>query len=205
MEKATSYQPKPTLVSQEPDVEEPEWLFYIQSLLSAAGLDGEVQSDSFFPRWHSPDSLLDPSLRDKYTDLNDEEIIPEAKQRKMRSTRKLVFDCVYAALVDISGHGSETRPRSTPSQVFEGAPPKLVDQVWDRMKEWLPCEVRCFLGIHGDNHSLAAEMVVSREILGKGWVEQRSLEIDNIGREIEGRLVEELVQEAVFELIGRVC
>lgn len=204
METATSYQPQPSLVSQEPEVEEQEWLFHIQSLLSAAGLDSEVQSDSFFPRWHSPESILDPSLRGKYTDLNNEEIIHEAKRRKMRSTRKLVFDCVNAALVDISSYGSGTSV-GIHNRVLEGSSPTLVDQVRDWMKEWLPSEVRCFLGVGGDTHGLVVDGAVRKDVVGKGWVELRSLEIDNIGKEIEGMLVEELVQEAVVGLIGRVC
>ncbi|XP_028058133.1 receptor-like cytoplasmic kinase 176 [Camellia sinensis] len=113
VEIATSYPLKPSSVSQGTEEVEREWLFFAQTLLSAVGLDGEVQSDSFFARWHSPESPLDPSLRDKYIEVNDKEIIHEAKRRQRRSSRKLVFDCVNAALVEITGYGSGTSPRAT--------------------------------------------------------------------------------------------
>ncbi|XP_039060357.1 uncharacterized protein LOC120204328 [Hibiscus syriacus] len=40
--------------------EEEDWVFSVQSLLSASSLNGEVRAKSF--RWHSPESPLDPSL-----------------------------------------------------------------------------------------------------------------------------------------------
>ena len=201
---ATSYHLKPSSVSQGTEEEERELLFFVESLLSAAGLNREVHSNSFFARWHSLESLLDPSLRDKYIDFNDKEIMHEAKRRQMRSTQKLVFDCVNAALEDMTGYGLETSLRGTPccsgvhNRIVEGgASPMLVDQVWARMKEQFSFEVKCFGGE-------VVERVVRREVVGKGWVEQGSLEIDNIGREIEGKLLEEPVHEAVVELTGTI-
>lgn len=41
-------------------------------------------------------------------------------------------------------------------------------------------------------------------MVGKGWVEHMRLQVDNIGKELEGMLLEELVEEAVVELTGRV-
>ncbi|GFZ17638.1 methyl-coenzyme M reductase II subunit gamma, putative [Actinidia rufa] len=111
---ATPYPLKPSLVSQGTE-EEGEWILFVESLLSLVGLDCNVQSDSFFARWHSLESPLDPSLREKYIDITDKEIIHEAKRRQRRSTRKLVFDCVNATLVEITGDGrSDTSLRTTP-------------------------------------------------------------------------------------------
>ncbi|PSS14074.1 Cell wall protein [Actinidia chinensis var. chinensis] len=206
---ATSYHLKPSSVSQGTEEEERELLFFVESLLSAAGLDREVHTNSFLGRWHSLESLLDPSLRDKYIDFNDKEIIHETRRRQMRSTQKLVFDCVNAALEDMTGYGLETSLRGTlccggvHNRIVEGgASPMLVDQVWAWMKERFSCEVKCFWG--GDGNSLVVERVVRSEVVRKGWVEQRSLEIDIIGKEIEGKLLEEFVHEAVVELTGTI-
>lgn len=164
--------------------EEQEWFFFAETLLSAAGLNGEVQPGSFLARWHSPESPLDPSLRDTYIDPNDKETVHEARRRQQRSTRKLVFDCVNAALVDIAGYGPEACQRSIPCSGAQirindhGGSSIMVDQVWARMKEWFCGEVR-FEG--GDNNSLVVERVVRKEVVGKGWVEHLRLEIDNLG------------------------
>uniref|UniRef100_A0A5B7A9J7 DUF4378 domain-containing protein n=2 Tax=Davidia involucrata TaxID=16924 RepID=A0A5B7A9J7_DAVIN len=205
---ATSYQLKPS-VPQGAQEEEQEWFLFVQTLLSVAGLNGELQSESFLARWHSPECPLDPSLRDKYVDLNGKDTVHEAKRRQRRSTMKLVFDCVNAALVDITGNRSDTSPRAIPcggvrDMLLEGASPIMVDRVWARMKDWFSSEVRRVWGDGGDRDSLVVERVVRKEVVGKGWVEHMRLEIDNIGKEIEGKLLEELVQEAVVELTGRV-
>ncbi|KAL3531157.1 hypothetical protein ACH5RR_010479 [Cinchona calisaya] len=207
---ATSYPLKPSFYPQGAEEEEREWFFFVQALLSVAGLDGEVQSDTFLPRWHSSESPLDPSLRDKYINLNEKDTLHEAKRRQRRSTRKLVFDCVNAALVDIAGYGSDTCQRAIPcggpdKTLLEGASLIMVDQVWARMKDWFSGEERCVAGDCGDNNSLLVERVVRKEVVGKVWLDHLRLEMDNLGKEIERKLLEELVQEAVVELTGRVC
>ncbi|CAK9140830.1 unnamed protein product [Ilex paraguariensis] len=205
---ACSYPSKSSSAFQRAE-EEHEWFFFVQKLLSVAGFDGEVQSDSFLARWHSPESPLDPSLRDNYVDLNDKEIAHEAKRRQKRSTRKLVFDCVNAALVDITGYGSDTCQRDIPCSMVHsgflgGVPSIMADQVRARVKEWCYGEVRCVSGEDRDSNSLVVERIVRYEVVGKGWIEHLRLEIDNLGKEIEGKLLEELVQEALVELTGRV-
>ncbi|XVF81108.1 hypothetical protein PTKIN_Ptkin15bG0130100 [Pterospermum kingtungense] len=189
--------------------EEPDWFSSVQTLLSAAGLNSELQFESFFARWHSPESPLDPSLRDKYANLNDKEPLHEARRRQWRSNRKLVFDCVNAALVEITGYRSDSCMRAisfgrAQMRVMEGASPTLVDHVWARVKEWFSGEMKCSLGDDGDSHSLVVERVVQQEMMGKGWVDHMKLETDNLRREIEGMLLEELMQEAVVDLTGRV-
>ncbi|KAK1561059.1 hypothetical protein Q3G72_033961 [Acer saccharum] len=205
-ETATSYSLKPSSVSQ--GVEEgPDWLFLVQTLISAAGLDGEVQSKTVFARWHSPESPLDPSLRDKYANLNDKEPLHEAKRRQRRSNRKLVFDCVNTALAEITVYGSESERRVRGSgggaevMVNEVASGMVVEQVWGRMKEWVWGEEGCG---GGDSDSLVVERVVRKEVVGKGWGDRMRVELDNMGKEIEMILLEELVDEAVVALTGRV-
>ncbi|KAA3459526.1 Methyl-coenzyme M reductase II subunit gamma [Gossypium australe] len=202
------YPSKLSSVSPGAKEEEQDWFFFVQLLLSAAGLNGEVQLDSFFARWHSAESPLEPCLRDKYANLNDKEPLHEAKRRQWRSNRKLIFDCVNAALLEISGYGSDRCMKAMSfgrAQMIgkEGASPMLVDHVWAQMKEWFSGEVKCLGCDDGDSDSLVVERVVQKEVVGKGWIDQMKWEADNLGREIEWRLLEELVEEAVTDLTGK--
>ncbi|OMO58338.1 hypothetical protein COLO4_34722 [Corchorus olitorius] len=203
-ETATLYPSKHTSVSPGVKEDEQDWVLSVQSLLTTAGLNGEVRLESFIARWHSPESPLDPSLREKYANLNDKELLHEAKRRQWRSNRKLIFDRVNAALLEITGYGSDSCMRARAQmRAMEGAPPMVVDLVWAQMKEWFSSEVKCFGGDDVDNNSLV-ERVVQKEVVGKGWIDNMKLEIDNLGREIERKLLEELVQETVEDLAGRV-
>lgn len=207
MDTASSYPLKPSLPS--PGAEEEEWFLFVQTLLSVAGLDSEEQPDSFLARWHSPESPLNPSLRDKYIDLNEKETLHEAERRRKRSTCKLVFDCVNAALVDIVGYGPASSQRAIPctganNSSLENASLMMVDQVWAGMKIWFSSDARCVLVDYGDDNCLVVESVVRKEVVGKRWTDHLRLEIDNLGKEIEGKLLEELVEDAVIELTGRI-
>nr|KYP70768.1 hypothetical protein KK1_010001 [Cajanus cajan] len=197
-EVASPYPLKPSLVSLDAKVEDQDWLVFVEKLLSAAGIDDQVQSDSFYSRWHSLESPLDPSLRDNYANLNDKEPqqLHEAKRRQKRSNQKLVFDCVNVALIEITGYGSE-------SYLMEGAPPPLVDVIVAQMKVLISSAIRPVWGDCGDTNSLVLESVVRKEVVGKGWVELMGLEMDILMKEVEGKLLEELVEDAVVDLTGR--
>ncbi|XP_052623910.1 uncharacterized protein LOC111881305 isoform X1 [Lactuca sativa] len=199
---ATPYSGKPSSSAPplNPQEEEQECLLYVETLLSVAGLH-KTRSNSLFARWHSPESPLDPSLRDKYMNLTEKDsILSQNKQRHHhhRSMTKLVFDCVNEALMDIgSGGGAHMAMMMTSALVG--------DRVWARMKEWL------FSGEErwgewddsdGDGGSVVEE-VVRKEVVGRGWVEGLRLEIDDTRKDIEGKLLEELVEESVLELTGR--
>lgn len=212
-EVASSYPLKPTSVSLDTKVEDQDLLVFVQKLLSAAGLDDQVQSDSFYSRWHSLESPLEPSLRDKYANLYDKEAQPlhEAKRRQRRSNQKLVFDCVNVALIEITGYGSESSlfgrlwsGDHRRLQLSEGAPPLLVDLIVAHMKELTSSGIRSVWGDCGDSNSLVVETVVRKEVVGKGWVELMGLEMDILVKEVEGKLLEELVEDAVVDLTGRV-
>ncbi|KAH8517430.1 hypothetical protein H0E87_005391 [Populus deltoides] len=102
-------------------------------------------------KWHSPESPLDPSLRDKYANPNNKELLHGAKRRQRRSNQKLVFDCVNAALVEITGHGSDRSTRAMTSsgvqnRLVEDAQPMVAEYVWAQMKEWFCSDVRCASG-----------------------------------------------------------
>ncbi|KAK6937689.1 DUF3741-associated sequence motif [Dillenia turbinata] len=207
--RTTPYPLSSPLASSGAEEEQKELLFFIQTILSAAGLESGVQSDIFISRWHSPESPLDPLLREKYTDLNDKEFLHEAKRRQWRSKRKLVYDCVNAALVDIMGHVLEpnlcvTSGCGVNERLTNIAPREITDRVWAQMQEWFSGEAKCVAGEDGVSNRLVVERVARKEVVGKGWVEHMRGEVDNLGKEMEGKLLEELVVEAVVELTGRV-
>lgn len=196
---SSSYPITESLTTRGTDEGEREWFFFAKTLLSVVGLEGELQRpDTFLARWHSPESPLDPSLRDKYIDLNDKGTPHEAKRREKRSLQKLVFDCVNAVLVEITGYGPDSGQQAAPCIEAD-----IVNKVWARMEKWFSGEVRCGAGDCGPDNSLVVERVVRKEVVGKGWVGNLRMETDNLGMEIEGKLLEELVQEAVVELTGR--
>lgn len=209
-ETASSYPLNSPFISPQVKDNEAELRFLVQSLLKMAGLDNEGQMGPNFARWHSSESPLDPLLRDKYIDLTAKEPLHEAKRRHLRSTRKLVFDCVNAALIDITAVGTTASQwtdshRRAHGGVMEGEPGALSDKVWGWMKGWLSGQVKLLSAVDeesGDSNSLV-ERVVRKEVVGKGWAVHMRLEIDKIGEEIEGKLIQELVEDAVVELTGR--
>lgn len=202
-ETATNYPLNSPFISPGSEDNEAEWRFLVQSLLTMAGLENEGQSGPNLARWHSPESPLDPLLREKFIDLTAKEPLHEAKRRQIRSTRKLVFDCVNAALVDIAKIGGPTKWAVPHKGIPES---RLGDEVWGWMKEWFSCGQVKLLSVStiadeescGDSNSLV-EREVRKKVLGKGWEEQMRLEIDKLGKEIEGKLIEELVEESVVE------
>ncbi|XP_057807753.1 uncharacterized protein LOC131022323 [Salvia miltiorrhiza] len=205
MDTASSYPMKESSIAQGTEEGAREWVLLVETLLSVAGLQGEVLSNSFLARWHSPESPLNPLLRDKYIDLNDKDTVHEAKRRQKRSMQKLVFDCVNAVLVEVAGYGPGTAQRAIPcmeshTNILDSASSTMLEEVWARMSAWFSSEVKCD---GGDDNSLVVERVVRKEVVGSGWVDHLRLEVDNLGKEIEVKLVEELVQEAVIELTGR--
>ncbi|XP_076898379.1 uncharacterized protein LOC143551923 [Bidens hawaiensis] len=171
-----------------PEEEEQECFLYVQTLLSAAEISDKVHSDSDTARWHSPESPLDPSLKDTYMNQTDK-VADQSKQRHRRSFQKLVFDAVNQALI------SGTH--------------KHIDHVWGQIKEWLSGEERCVWD--GDEEDgcgtttpLAVEWAVRREVVGQVWKEDLRLQTDDIKKEIEEKVTEQLVEELVVELTGRV-
>ncbi|KVH94302.1 protein of unknown function DUF4378 [Cynara cardunculus var. scolymus] len=136
---STPYAGRPSSAPLGPEEEERECLFYVQSLLSVAGLNDNVRSNSFLARWHSPESPLDPSLRDKYMNLVSEKdpILIQTKRRHHTAITKLVFDLVNESLRNIAGRG----PCSGAHSILEDMA-LVKDRVWAQMKEWMSVEER---------------------------------------------------------------
>ncbi|KAL3645055.1 hypothetical protein CASFOL_010235 [Castilleja foliolosa] len=163
--------------------EERKWFFLVKTLLSVAGLQDEAQPNSALPRWHSPESLLDPSLRGTYiNDINE-------KQWQKRCTQKLVFYCVNEVLIEIAGCESYSCRRA----IWAGN--CMLDLVWARVKISFYSQEKCVAG----DDDLLVERVVKKEVAGKGWKGNFRSEMDNLMKEIGGELLEELVQETVVE------
>ncbi|KAE9612244.1 hypothetical protein Lalb_Chr06g0170921 [Lupinus albus] len=211
-EVASSYSFKPmTISSLNTKIEEQDWLLLVEKLLSASGLDDQVQFNSFKTRWHSLESPLAPSLRDKYAySFNGKDSLHEAMRRKMRSSQKLVFDCVNATLLEItSDYGSEkyfskNKIYNAAHIVQDGAcSPYLVDHIVAQMKKLIASEVRYVWGDCEYSNRLVVENVVRKEVVGIGWDELMRLEVDILEREIERDLIEELVENSVADFLGR--
>ncbi|KAI4374380.1 hypothetical protein MLD38_012384 [Melastoma candidum] len=196
--------------------EELDWLSFFQMLLSGAGFDSQLSLHTFISRWYSPESPSDPSLREKFADGNDRgTMMPDGNRRQKRSERMLQYDSVNTALIAITGGcGPNWCLSNEPyADARDGAGPVTLsairDHVWAQVKEWLSNEVRCISKDDLDsscsrsNNSLGVERVVRTEVVGKGWVDHLAVEMDCLGKDIEFTLVDELVDEAVTDLTGR--
>ncbi|XP_057798207.1 uncharacterized protein LOC131014291 [Salvia miltiorrhiza] len=196
------------LTTKETDEEEQECLYFIKALLAEAGHQCEACSTSCLTRCHSLQSPLDLSFRGSNFNFQDDKYLSDAKLRQKRAVQQLVYDCVNAALVDAGydSHMSQGFNRCIiPNCIIlgGGASLTMLDEVWSQMKVWFSSEARGAPDDCGENDSLVVEKVIGKEIEGKGWSGYFRSEIDNLGREIEGRLLEELMQEVVVELAGR--
>ncbi|KAL4558603.1 hypothetical protein LXL04_036804 [Taraxacum kok-saghyz] len=200
LKSSTPYTCKPSSSSSSaplnPQQEQQECFFYVQTLLSVSGLS-TIHTDSLFASWHSPESPLDPSLRDTYTNLTTEHSSSLLSQKRVyESLTRLVFDCVNEALIDI-GSGAHMRVMMTSSSVL------IEECVWARVKEWLYSGEERWGWGEWEEGGGAVEEVVRKEVVGRGWVEGVRLESDDVRKEIEGKLLEEIVEEFVFELTNR--
>ncbi|KAF8097788.1 hypothetical protein N665_0281s0050 [Sinapis alba] len=171
--------------------EDEDWFLFIETVLTAAGISKgcTVSHDPLMSRWDMPNSPLDPSLREKYTNLdnnNIKEFVNEGKRRQHRSTRKLIFDCINSIVSETT-----TTRIGKDSQPFD-----LVEHVWSQVKDWLSDVYVEDM----DANSVAAESLVKEEIVGRKWIHSFQVEIDDLGISIERALLQELVEEAVLDL-----
>ncbi|XP_074344059.1 uncharacterized protein LOC141683258 isoform X1 [Apium graveolens] len=180
-----------SVVMRDAEEKRQELFFLVQTLLSTAELGNDLQSDTFLAWCHSLESPLDPSLRDNYLGLKDKETLHEAKRMQ-----NLVFDCVNAALGELAVYESDTWKSRSCDRVDDQR--SIFDRVCTQM-EWFSGEVSGVSGESWESNSLVVERLVRRDVIGKGWVDQSRMEIDNFRKEIEVKLLEEIVQEAVEE------
>ncbi|KAF6144356.1 hypothetical protein GIB67_024583 [Kingdonia uniflora] len=190
--------------------ESDEWLPFIQNILSSSStsslaLDHDKHLEPVFVRWHSPESPLDPALINKFVNQKYDKVQGnEAKRRQRRSHQKLIYDCVNAALVDMTAYKSSGAKERL---CISGGGPVTVDEVWERVKEWLySSEGKCFTDEIGDyngyNGAAVVDSVVRKEVGGRRWGELMKFEVDEVGKEIQGSVLEELLEEAFLSLTG---
>lgn len=182
--------PPKRFITKERD-EEHECINLVKALLSEARLHEEA-----LDRWHSPESPLDPSLRGKSIDFNDEKRLHDSKLRQRRSVQNLVYDCINSALANARNEPRGFDPRIGP---YNSTFSTILDEVWSNAKAWLSSEVRETVDDSGENDSLVVEKVIGKEVEGKGWSHHFRVEIDILVEEIEERLLEELTHEMVLE------
>lgn len=183
--------------SPEATEEESQWRLFVQNLLSAAGLGNEKLS-AVFTRFYSVDNPLDPNLLNAFLDQKEE----EAKSRERSSNLRFLFDCVNSALIDIDhiayvGVYPWARAcNSTRKKVLDGI---LVGaEVGMLVSGWFSGEEK-FASDNTDDNDLVVERQVSRDISASGWAELVRYEIDGIGKEISGELLEDLLGEALAD------
>ncbi|KAF8091294.1 hypothetical protein N665_0448s0010 [Sinapis alba] len=177
--------------------EEEDLRLLINTLLSATHLDEASDSlspssiiDNLLSKWHSVESPLDPSLRESYADSTEH-------QRLGSNVKKLVFDLVNTLLLELTpsylGHGSHMLLSGKTLGVY----------VINRMQECLKGNGRVeyrWWDEDGDLSSLAVNKVVRTEVAEIGSTESLRLEMECMGKEIELKLLEELVEEVLMDL-----
>lgn len=172
---------------------EHEQLVFVHELMASAGIDS--RESVMFGGWHSIDSPLNPLLL--YKSLHVDE---EGKCRERRSGRRLLFDAVNAALLDLSQAALRAaypwngpRQEARKNNKMGGS---AADQVWAMVRNGLSSEKR----VPTESASGAVERLVRKEVAGRQWAESSWLEVCEFSKEIGGKLVEELVEETLSEL-----
>lgn len=97
----------------------------------------------------------------------------------------LVFDCVNATILDDSADMARRGAHISS------------EQVWGQLKDWFLDDGS---SVCREDEDITRLVVVMNEVVGKGWVDLLRLEIDNLGLEIERKLLE----EALDDLVGKV-
>ncbi|CAA7390613.1 unnamed protein product [Spirodela intermedia] len=165
---------------------------FVKSLLSSAGLGGEAPpAAAALARWHSLESPLDPSLLDKFLEKKDE----DAKCRERRSSQRLLFDAANVALLDISRAAAAAAAKNGGARWAGGS---VAEEVWRRVKGWWSVGGEQSAGGHS---GLVVDRVLRMEVPSCVWGEMMSSEAEEVGREIGGELLEDLVGEAVADLL----
>ncbi|KAI4326402.1 hypothetical protein MLD38_031723 [Melastoma candidum] len=202
--------PKPSLIYSCAKEEEQELPSYIRRLLSTVVISPQEDPTSTdISRWHSPYSPLDPTLRNKCTeeeDNEDDQPLHEARKRLRRSNRKLVFDCVNTALLRNAGLGpgglyliSSLHGKVDNGGIQEG-PSIMGDRVWGQIKDWFSSEFNGSGIYDEDGDIMVVDTVIRYEVVGKGWIDSFRLEVEHLAREIVGVVLQELVYETLVDL-----
>uniref|UniRef100_A0A0A9EW50 DUF4378 domain-containing protein n=1 Tax=Arundo donax TaxID=35708 RepID=A0A0A9EW50_ARUDO len=181
--------PRPPSILSDVDDDESECHVLVQNIMSSAGL-GSAQSSMAFTGWHLPDNPIDPVLYNKVLEL-----------REQSSYRRLLFDCVNVALIEI---GENTLLSSFPWSIKHSrtwkstSSPDLGVEVWSILKDWI-YGARVFVVSKRDNAGIMLDRIVKQEVEGRGWVKLMMSQVVDITQQLEGGVMEELVEEAVLD------
>ncbi|CAL9146500.1 uncharacterized protein LOC135585655 isoform X2 [Musa acuminata AAA Group] len=174
--------------------EEYEQYVFVEKLIASAGLDCKKSSVNF-TGWHSLESPLNPMLLELH--MNGE----EAKFRKRGSNKRLLFDSINAALLNISQ--KETLASYPWSQACDrnkddSLSGPLAEEVWGTIKSWF--SGHSYVTGEFNYSSNSVDWLVKKEMTGGQWVESMWSEMYDFSKEVGVVLLEELVEEALLEL-----
>uniref|UniRef100_A0ACD5WIV1 Uncharacterized protein n=1 Tax=Avena sativa TaxID=4498 RepID=A0ACD5WIV1_AVESA len=198
----SSEEAAPCSTTSKEDCHEQEQYEFVEKILSSAGLCNETTTSNVYDRWHSLDSPLGPNVVEQLLERK----VEDAKCRERRSNQRLLIDSVNSALLHVGQSTLWAAYPCTTGPVLIARPgdEPVADAAWRLVRGWLSEEEEETCAVNAlDNVGVAADWVVGREIEGGVWSETLRLEVDEIGREICGEVLGELVEEAFSELAGR--
>lgn len=182
--------------------EEHEQFVFVHKLISSAQM--KKNKSMKFSGWHSLDSPLNPSLLYDSWHTDDE----EGKHGKRQTSRRLLFDAVNAALLDISQSAlfaayPWTKPCCGPPK-DDTVGTSAADEVWAIIRNWLSGE-KCVPN-ESTSSSSSSRMVdglVMKEVGGRQWTESRWSELCEFSKEMGGKVLDELIEEALAVLFDQ--
>ncbi|TVU29266.1 hypothetical protein EJB05_20825 [Eragrostis curvula] len=180
---------RPSSLISDAATDESESHVLVQNMMSSTGLSG-VQSTMAFTGWHLSDYPLDPVLCNKILEL-----------REQSSYRRLLFDCVNVALVEI---GENALLSSFPCSKAHSrtlryvSAPDLRVEVWGILKDWI-YGARMFVVNKKGNAGILWDRIVKQEVEGRGWVKMMIMQVVDITEELGEGVMEELVEEVVLD------
>ena len=171
------------------DDDEPECHVLVQNITSSSRVE-DAQSSIVFAGWHLPDCPLDPVLCNKLLEL-----------REQRSYKRLLFDCVNVALIEIGENALLSAfpwSKACTGTWRDSSSPALGVEVWSILKDWI-YGARMFMVSKRDNTGIMMDRIVKQEVEGGGWVKMRMSQVVDILEQIEKGVLEELVAESVLD------
>ncbi|WVZ74591.1 hypothetical protein U9M48_022755 [Paspalum notatum var. saurae] len=182
--------PRLTSLLSDVDDDESECHVLVQNIMSSAGLSTS-QSSMVFSGWHLPDHPLDPVLCNKVLELQEKS-----------SYRKLLFDCVNVALVEIGENtllSAFLRSKRHCRTWRDTSSPYLGVEVWNILKDWI-YGAQMLMVSKKDNAGIMLDRLVKQEVEGRTWMNLFMSQVVDITEQLEGGVLEELVEEAVLDL-----
>ncbi|RWW09825.1 hypothetical protein GW17_00026669 [Ensete ventricosum] len=174
--------------------EEYEQYVFVEKLIASAGLDCKMSSVNF-TKWHSLESPLNPMLLELHMNGG------EAKFRKRESNKRLLFDSINAALLNISQKetlASYPWSRACDRNKDDSLSGPLAEEVWGTIRSWF--SGHSYVTGEFNYSSNSVDWLVKKEMTGEQWVESMWLEMYEFSKEVGVVLLEELVEEALSEL-----